>query len=180
MFFNWNRKRRYSKSYQDTPYGKVVAFRFIVKGKEVTVVCVKAPASDAVVLPSYNSCGEHPSVLFYNETDFAGDLQKMIALIGNKEMTAKVLFHAYDTFITGHIQKEHRLIDTDIYRIAAEFLLLADAVTQAETGRRLTEDEKHGRVRGLIDRAFCKFTKYLYITHYRIKDESLEPYLIKT
>lgn len=90
-----------------------------------------------------------------------------------------MLITAFDVFVTEHINEFNRLIDTDLFRIVSEIILMMEAILKARVKEQMPEQDKIDIMHSYINRALTKFANSFYITKYRRSNFNIEPYLVK-
>ena len=114
--------------------------------------------------------------IVYGEKDFADDIQKLIDTIDYEDRGEEAFYYAFDVFVTEHINEFNRLIDTDLFRIISEIILMMEAILKARVKEQLPEQDI---MHSYINRTLTKFANNFYITKYRRSNFNIEPYLVK-
>ena len=123
-FLNFNRKVKIVH----LPLGNV-EFHCRMKNKKIIITCRTMPFKEQAILLSIFDARSGKSVdLGYGEKDLRDDLDDIIRIVESKDMGQDIFFYAFDKFIIKHIDKYGRLIDTDLFRIVAEFVLIMQAL----------------------------------------------------
>ena len=171
-FFNFNRK---VKVVHQT-FGHV-EFHCKMRVGKITIICRTMPLKKQVVLiPMFDTRIGKFVDLGYGEKDLRDDLDDIIRIIGSKDMGQDAFFYAFDKFIIKHIDKYGRLIDTDLFRMVAEIMLIMAALS-TKNNIIFNDSDRIGITRVFINRALDKFPTYYYVTRYDCLN--LRPYLEK-
>ena len=106
-----------------------VEFHCKMRVGKITIICRTMPLKKQVVLiPMFDTRIGKFVDLGYGEKDLRDDLDDIIRIIGSKDMGQDAFFYAFDKFIIKHIDKYGRLIDTDLFRMVAEIILIMAAL----------------------------------------------------
>lgn len=166
-------------SYQYSNGKKEVVFDFIMNVGELKIICESALMQEPVILiPSYNPRLGRVIELGYGEQDFADDIQNLINIIDAKDMGDMAFYNAFDIFVFNHIKEFGRLIDTDLFRIIAEIVLMMEALSK-KNNIVFSEVDRIDITKTFVNRALSRYANLFYITNYRRNGLSIEPYLEK-
>ena len=131
-----------------------------------------------IILPIFDVRIGRSANLGYGDKDFRDDLCEIIEIIESKDMGENAFFYAFDEFIKTHIKKYNRLVDTDLFRIIAEFILIIEALS-ANQGIHIPITQQVEFTRLFVNRALMTVPQHLYVTRYRTSTLGIEPYLEK-
>lgn len=130
----------------------------------------------AILLSIFDARSGKSVDLGYGEKDLRDDLDDIIRIVESKDMGQDIFFYAFDKFIIKHIDKYGRLIDTDLFRIVAEFVLIMQALG-VKDNIIFNNSDRIGITGVFINRALDRFPTYYYVTRYDYLN--LKPYLEK-
>lgn len=163
------------------PYGldEMIDFHFMMKIGEIVISCrTMQRQKTVIVLPSYNLCLKKVAEIGYGVKDFIDDIQEIISIIDLKDMGENAFFNAFDVFVKRHVEQYNRLIDTDLFRIVAELILMMQAVANKKHIE-FTNNDRIDITHVLVKRAFEKFSNVIYITRYKYGVGGIEAYIEK-
>ncbi len=159
---------------------KCAVFQFSMKATNFVITCPIAPIPESFIsFPSYNPYLKRCVNIVYGEKDFADDIQKLIDIIDYEDKGEEAFYYAFDVFVTEHINEFNRLIDTDLFRIISEIILMMEAILKARLKEQMPEQDKIDIAQSYINRTLIKFADDFYITKYRWNHFNFEPYLVK-
>ncbi|WP_071148976.1 hypothetical protein [Bacteroides ndongoniae] len=178
-FFNFGSKGP-SINHQIIQGKQCTVFQFSMKATDFVITCPVVSAPEPFIsFPSYDPrLGRYVEIV-YGEKDFVDDIQKLIDIIDYEDRGEEAFYYAFDVFVTEHINEFNRLIDTDLFRIISEIILMMEAILEARVKEQLPEQDKIDIVRSYINRTLTKFANNFYITKYRRTNFNIEPYLVK-
>lgn len=178
-FLNFGSKKP-SVNHQIIQGKKCTVFQFSMKATDFVITCHTVPTPKPLIsIPSYDPRLGRYAEIVCSEKDFADDIQKLINIIDYKDMGDEAFYHAFDVFVTEHINEFNRLIDTDLFQIISEIILMMEAILKARTKEQMPEQDKIDIMHSYINRALTKFANNFYITKYRRNNFNIEPYLVK-
>ena len=177
-FFKFGSKKP-SINHQIIQGKKCTVFQFSMKATDFVITCHVAPAPEPLIsFPSYDPrLGRYVEIV-YGEKDFADDIQKLIDTIDYEDRGEEAFYYAFDVFVTEHINEFNRLIDTDLFRIISEIILMMEAILKARVKEQLPEQDKIDIMHSYINRTLTKVANNFYITKYRRSNFNIEPYLV--
>lgn len=132
------------------------------------------PKEEVILLESfYPMSGKYG----YGVEDFVEDIIRLEKFIENNP-GENALYEALDMFSSIHIKEFKRLVDADLYRNIAIFILYISAFS-AMNGEPMDNDEKKSMSETFAYREFNSFSNYLFITKYKFENGQTIPYLEK-
>lgn len=156
-----------------------VEFHCKMKIGELIIKCNSMPSNKhIIILPIFDVRIGRSANLGYGDKDFRDDLCEIIEIIESKDMGENAFFYAFDEFIKTHIKKYNRLVDTDLFRIVAEFILMMKALSK-QSNMEFSENDRIEITKVFINRALKNFSDSYYVTRYKANGLNLEPYLDK-
>ena len=172
--FNWGKGKCVMKR---NPFG--IDFHCKMKAGEIVINCRLMSAQNSVIiLPSYDPRLHRMMDIGYGVQDFMDDIQEIINFIDSNNKGENAFFDAFDVFCAKHIKEYNRLIDTDLFRIIAEFVLIMKA-TALRNNIGFSDDDRVGITNVFMKRAFTIFADMIYITRYKHGNFGIETYLEK-
>ena len=166
----------------DTPTGQKAEFSFPYLDGTIKIVCEidsnMSRKEKIIVIPSYDTRINRFTELRYGERDFVDDVKMMLKFLENSPKGEDFLYVAFDSFVSYHIKQFNRIIDTDLFRITAEFILVIEALS-VKQGIHIPITRRVEFTRLFVNRALMTVPQYLYVTRYRTSALGIEPYLEK-
>ena len=127
------RNKGHKINYMDTPTGQKAEFSFPYLDGTIKIVCEidsnMSRKEKIIVIPSYDTRINRFTELRYGERDFVDDVKMMLKFLENSPKGEDFLYVAFDSFVSYHIKQFNRIIDTDLFRITAEFILVIEALS---------------------------------------------------
>lgn len=121
-----------------------------------------------VCFDCYNMTFKHWTKANCEESEFISDLKDIAEAIDKlyKLRIELTITEITKILVEKHISKFGRIIDTDLYTLAAEFQLVFDAISKAEGGRTLNENGKKRFFSIVLECVKQNYGNKFYITHY--------------
>lgn len=166
----------------DIPNGQKAEFSFSYLDGTIKIVCEidsnMSQKEKIIVIPLYDVRINRFTELRYGERDFIDDIKVMLRFLENSPKGEDFLYVAFDSFISYHIKQFNRIIDTDLFRIIAEFILVIEALSmKQEIHIPITQRVEFTRL--FVNRVLITVPQYLYVTRYRTSAFGIESYLEK-
>ena len=176
------RNKGHKVNYIDTLNGQEAEIYFPYLTGTIRIVCEidlnMSRKEKIIVIPSYDTRINRFTELRYGERDFVDDVKMMLKFLENSPKGEDFLYVAFDSFVSYHIKQFSRIIDTDLFRIIAEFILVIGALS-ANQGIHIPIAQQVEFTRLFVNRALMTVPQYLYVTRYRTSALGIEPYLEK-
>lgn len=176
------RNKGYKINYITTPNGQKAEFSFSYLDETIKIVCEidlnMSREEKIIAVPLYDVRINRFTELRYGERDFIDDVKMMLKFLEKSPKGEDFLYVAFDSFISYHIKQFNRIIDTDLFRIIAEFILVTEALSRNK-GINIPIIQHIEFSHLFINRALSTVSQHLYITRYRKSTFGIEPYLEK-
>lgn len=176
--FNFQ-KRKCERIHQHIDGCDFICFCFTMKVGDIQIKCKSILEPEPlIVIPSYDPRLGRFCEIGYGEQDFVDDIQEIIEIIDHKDMGEYAFYNAFDVYVMKHIKKYGRLIDTDLFRIIAELILMMQFFA-IKSRMQFSDDDRVGITQTFVNRGLEKFSNVFYVTRYRRIGFELEPSIEK-
>ncbi|MBD8041738.1 hypothetical protein H9625_15085 [Phocaeicola sp. Sa1CVN1] len=169
-------------NYLDTIKGQEVEFYFFYLHEVIKIVCEVdlnlSRKEKIIIIPLWDIRVNQFTELRYGEQDFIDDVGTILSFLENSPKGEDFLYAAFDSFVFYHIKQFNRIVDTDLFRIIAEFILVTEALSRNK-GISIPIMQRVEFTRLFINRVLNTVSQHLYITRYRKSTFGIEPYLEK-
>lgn len=158
---------------------KQIEFCFLAPNYRIKIVCDITSSTEQVILSCFVPHLGKFVDLVYGVKDFVDDVKNILKIFEKTSKGEDFLYDAFDKFVKRHVKEFHRIIDTDLFRIISEFMLVICDLS-LQKGIRLSVSDKVDISKSFVDRVLMgNFAPYYYVTRYRQNGGNWEPYLEK-
>lgn len=143
------------------------------------MVCDITSSEEQVILPCFVPHLGKFVDLVYGVKDFIDDVKNILNIFEKTSEGEDFLYDVFDKFVLRHVKKFHRIIDTDLFRIINEFMLVICDLS-LQKGIRVSISDKVDISQSFLNRVMVgNFAPYYYVTRYRQNGGHWESYLEK-
>ncbi len=158
---------------------KQIELCFFSPTHRIKMVCDITSSEEQVILPCFVPHLGKFVDLVYGVKDFIDDVKNILNIFEKTSEGEDFLYDVFDKFVLRHVKKFHRIIDTDLFRIINEFMLVICDLS-LQKGIRLSISDKVDISQSFLNRVMVgNFAPYYYVTRYRQNGGHWESYLEK-
>lgn len=158
---------------------KQIELCFFSPTHHIKMVCDITSSEEQVILPCFVPHLGKFVDLVYGVKDFIDDVKNILKIFEKTSEGEDFLYDVFDKFVLRHVKKFHRIIDTDLFRIINEFMLVICDLS-LQKGIRLSISDKVDISQSFLNRVMeGNFAPYYYVTRYRQNGGNWESYLEK-
>lgn len=158
---------------------KQIELCFFSPTYRIKIVCDITSSKEQVILPCFVPHIGKFVDLVYGVKDFIDDVKNILNIFEKVSKGEDFLYNAFDKFVQRHVKEFHRIIDTDLFRIISEFMLVICDLS-LQKGIRVSISDKVDISQSFLNRVMVgNFAPYYYVTRYRQNGGHWESYLEK-